>query len=399
MASDASELRALHSSTPDIDNLADHMERPMSLQQDPRTETNREQGDSLLFDVRTLTDQLLVLRRMQAPLFSTESNGLAGILKRIANIPLFLIHYKQMRHNREFIVLVEGLIAQIEKLSEHVQLIQHNADHIQQLWQRADALQQMFDQITEYQDMRQKIEEMQRSIERIAVDQNGQHRWLEQVAASQHGQTEWIQIIQRKLEMVALDLREVSDPLRASSGALPEPRFVDTAAYREKVDAAGGEVRLNLGAGERPRADYVNVDLRPLPETDIIADIRHLPFEAGTVSEIASAHLVEHFREHQLRRQVLPYWRQLLREGGILRIVCPNWAAMLKRLQEGRMSLAEFKLLTFGGQDYEGDDHFSMYTPETLSALLLDVGFRNAQVVADERMNGICPEMEIVAYR
>jgi predicted SAM-dependent methyltransferase len=144
--------------------------------------------------------------------------------------------------------------------------------------------------------------------------------------------------------------------------------------------------------------DYVNVDLRALPGVDVLADAQRLPFEVGTLDEIASAHLVEHFREHRARTRVLPYWKSLLRPGGRLRIVCPNWAAMFARLHDGRMTLQEFKLVTFGWQDYEGDDHFAMYTPETLRELLVDVGFGRVEVLAVDRMEGLCPEMEIVAH-
>jgi hypothetical protein len=72
---------------------------------------------------------------------------------------------------------------------------------------------------------------------------------------------------------------------------------------------------------------------------------------------------------------------------------------MLERVHDGRMKLEEFKLVTFGWQDYEGDDHFAMYTPETLRALLGDVGFGRIEVLAVDRMNGLCPEMELVAHQ
>jgi hypothetical protein len=39
-----------------------------------------------------------------------------------------------------------------------------------------------------------------------------------------------------------------------------------------------------------------------------------------------------------------------------------------------------------------------MYTPETLRALLLDAGFARVELVAPERMNGLCPEMELIAH-
>jgi predicted SAM-dependent methyltransferase len=142
---------------------------------------------------------------------------------------------------------------------------------------------------------------------------------------------------------------------------------------------------VNLGSGEKPLDGYVNVDIRPGEGVDAIADAGSLPFAEGSLEEIASFHLVEHFREHQLRTVLLPYWRSLLAPDGILRTVCPNWEAMLARLRSGRLSYDDFKLLTFGGQDYEGDDHFAMYTPETLGEVLRDAGFSDVEVVAVDR--------------
>jgi SAM-dependent methyltransferase len=159
------------------------------------------------------------------------------------------------------------------------------------------------------------------------------------------------------------------------------------------------EPRVNLGSGEKPLPGYVNVDMRAGEGVDVIADAGELPFAEGSLSEIASFHLVEHFREHRLRTVLLPYWRSLLAPGGVLRIVCPNWEAMLARLHSGELSYAEFKLLTFGGQDYEGDDHFAMYTPESLAAALRDAGYSEVEVVVADRQNGLCPEMEVVVRR
>ena len=55
------------------------------------------------------------------------------------------------------------------------------------------------------------------------------------------------------------------------------------------------------------------------------------------------------------------------------------------------------RLVTFGAQDYVGDDHFAMYTPETLSNVLRAGGFEDIVVLATDRMNGLCPELEITA--
>ena len=200
------------------------------------------------------------------------------------------------------------------------------------------------------------------------------------------------------MDRLALDVREqLSDPTHTEQTS-QEPRIVDPVAYEQRVAAMGNSIRVNLGCGEKPLPEYINIDARELPEVDIIADARNIPFAKESLLEIASAHLVEHFREHQLRTRILSYWKSLLQPDGFVRIICPNWEVMLHMLQKGEMTLPEFKLLTFGGQDYVGDDHFAMYTPETLRQLLTECSFGSIEIVIESRMNGLCPEMEIIAY-
>jgi len=209
---------------------------------------------------------------------------------------------------------------------------------------------------------------------------------------------EWVSLLQKKMEMMALDLRE-HVTIRRETEELPEPRIVDPEELRRKLAASGGRIRLNLGCGERPIDGYVNVDLRAAPYVDVVADARRVPFDEGSVSEIASSHLVEHFRRHQFATVVLPYWNRLLSAGGVLRTVCPNWQEMLRRLHRGEMTMEAFTTVTFGAQDHCGDDHFAMYTPQTLVDLLRSFGFRHIEVVAEARQNGPCPEMEVIARK
>jgi hypothetical protein len=240
--------------------------------------------------------------------------------------------------------------------------------------------------------------------ERLREEQHGTHRWLEELvkdlqrlATDQHGISDWVRLLERKVFGLSLAVRDSSTATETDESL--EPRIVDQDALDAKVAAAGDRIRLNLGAGEKTMTDYLNVDGRELPEIDIVADVRHLPFESGTVDEIMSAHLVEHFREHEMQSRILPYWRDLLRPGGRLVIICPNLAAILESLNDGKLSMDDFRLLVFGGQEYVGDDHFAGYTPEGLHAMLRAVGFVDVETVVAARMDGICPEMEVVATR
>ena len=205
-----------------------------------------------------------------------------------------------------------------------------------------------------------------------------------------------IDVIGRKLELLALDVRELGGAESEAEQAI-EPRIPDRAAYELKLARMNGGLRVNLGSGEKPLEGYLNVDRREAEGAEVVADIRDLPFEPGSISELASHHLVEHFREHQLATRILPYWRSLLQPGGTIRIVCPNWEVMLERVGEGTMPYSDFKSVTFGAQDYAGDDHFAMYTPTSLSRILTEAGFTDVEVIVADRQNGLCPEMELVA--
>jgi predicted SAM-dependent methyltransferase len=239
---------------------------------------------------------------------------------------------------------------------------------------------------------------LQRTEERARAQESLALALREQLGSGLEMLTEWVSLLQAKMEMLALDLRERVAPRREADD-FPEPRVVDADRLRRKLDAMGGKIRVNLGCGEKPLGDYVNIDFREVPHVDVVADARRLPFEEKSLSEIASSHLVEHFRPHHFETVVLPYWRSLLRVKGLLRTVCPNWEEMLRRVQHGDMSLEDFRLVTFGAQDYFGDEHFSMYTPQTFAELLERSGFGQIEVVVEARQNGLCPEMEIIAEK
>jgi predicted SAM-dependent methyltransferase len=370
-----------------------------------------------------LSGHLHGLHQSTAPSFPTNGSALNARLKRALNAALDVVGLSQRRFNQavaETLTLMMAetrgvrawleerapllpsapdLAASIESLRDEVRElhldVRHLRDHVAGLRGVAN-------------DLDARLGALQARVDVVAPDGPDGGGWVGRVnaalgaldaridglrhASDDHGR--WFATLERKYEALALEARAISEDRGQEP---PEPHVVDPDAYARRIAAMPDGLRVNLGCGEQPWPDHVNVDLRPLPGVDVIADARRLPFEPGSLAELASAHLVEHFREHQLRTRILPYWRSLLRPGGRLRIVCPDWAAMLARLRDGGMPLATFKTITFGMQDYEGDDHFAMYTPDSLRAVLHDAGFTDVETVALDRMNGLCPEMELVA--
>jgi SAM-dependent methyltransferase len=174
-----------------------------------------------------------------------------------------------------------------------------------------------------------------------------------------------------------------------------EPKVLNGA----KLADFGDDIRLNLGAGHVPVEGYLNVDARELDGTDILADVRALPFGPGEVSTIFCAHLLEHFPGEEVRRLLLPYWRSLLKPGGRFITVVPDGTAMLAGYARDEISFDDLREVTFGAQEYDGDFHFNMYSEDSLTALLSEAGFTDVAITVSARRNGLCYEMQAEGQR
>jgi predicted SAM-dependent methyltransferase len=231
--------------------------------------------------------------------------------------------------------------------------------------------------------------------------QAAERRWQEDLAGRGERVDNTLRFLLDRVEFVR---REMMFELRFGTGEgahsqvgreVLKPRVLSP----EKVAAAraSGSIRLNVGCGHIPQADYVNVDMRDLPGVDVMAEAGELPFEPGSVDEIASAHLVEHFPQEEMRRRLLPHWRNLLKPGGRLRAVTPDGEAMLGGLAAGSYGFEDFREVLFGGQEYQGDFHYNLFTPDSLRRLVEEAGFTSVDVPVRGRRNGQCFEFELVA--
>ena len=84
-------------------------------------------------------------------------------------------------------------------------------------------------------------------------------------------------------------------------------------------------MKLHLGCGLKKIEGYVNIDIRPDVNPDIIDDIYKLnKIPNNSVDVIYACHVLEHFGRHEYLN-VLKRWFEILKEGGEVngrKIIC-----------------------------------------------------------------------------
>ena len=205
--------------------------------------------------------------------------------------------------------------------------------------------------------------------------------------------------VQHRLEVVR---REVLFEMRYGSKSetgLPDPVVEPKVLDEAKVESMRGALRLNVGSGSLAVEGYVNVDGRAIEGVDVVAEVGNIPFDDGSVEEVRSSHVLEHFPEEELRRRVLPHWVAKLRPGGTLRAIVPDAVSMMRAWAADTLTFEDLREVTFGAQDYDGNFHFTMFSIESLTALLQEAGLVEIEVLRAGARNGRCLEMEIVARK
>jgi predicted SAM-dependent methyltransferase len=297
------------------------------------------------------------------------------------------------------------LLARINSLAQRVDGIEANTQGVQaRLVELSHAEQQLHARMRELLEAKQLIEAVEprtANLERqLAATQKTVDDLLDAVSAqnsvARESRRESIKAhadLAQRVEFVRrellLEARYRSDP--GDVGA-PDPVIVN----EEKVGAR--PLRVNLGCGHIPIDDYVNTDARPLPGVDVVAEVGKLPFDEGSLDEVRSAHLLEHFPGPRLEH-LIRYWYSLLRPGGTFLAVVPDAESMIRAFVTGDIPWGDLKEVTYGGQEYAGDFHFTMFSQDELISTLTDAGFVDVKVVDSGRRNGASLEMEVVAYK
>lgn len=122
-------------------------------------------------------------------------------------------------------------------------------------------------------------------------------------------------------------------------------------------------MKINLGCNDFKLRDFINIDVDPGVNPDVVADAMNLPYEDNSVDEIYAGHLLEHFT---LQEDPLKEWHRVLKPGGRITVTVPDVETSLKLYKEGKLSLEWVNDVVFGAQDRQEQNHHQVFNTDIL---------------------------------
>jgi predicted SAM-dependent methyltransferase len=175
---------------------------------------------------------------------------------------------------------------------------------------------------------------------------------------------------------------------RGDESAIPE-YFAELAAARKSLNLPRKKA-LHLGSGAYHIDGWVNVDLTIADHPDVVADLTAtLPFRDGSFDYIHSEDFIEHIDFVQ-GQAFLRECARVLRPSGVLRLLTPDLAALIRRVYLGREArhlkwcsdvfAAKTPAEALNVHLRMNGEHRFIYDAELLEEQLHSAGFRTRQV-------------------
>lgn len=153
---------------------------------------------------------------------------------------------------------------------------------------------------------------------------------------------------------------------------------------------------LRIGVGDTiPKQEgYLNLDVRDLPNIDIVADATSLPFEDRELDGIESRNLVEHFSRHEIDA-VLREWARVLKIGGTMVIQTIDMGELMDNWREIPTENMLDGIL--GAQTYPENFHKMAFTRQILEQKLLDTGMEIS--ICYQFVDRLIPRIQVKAMK
>lgn len=166
-----------------------------------------------------------------------------------------------------------------------------------------------------------------------------------------------------------------------------------------KQDSPNGKVRLNLGCNWYTLEGFTNIDIDPTYHPDLVADVRNLPYEPGTVDEIYAGHLLEHL-DWDEGQAALRHWHSILKTGGQIMFTVPDFDYLAKAYlanptPDNMRKMNDLYIYSYAQKSL----HRYCYGPSLLKTAMVGVGFGDVERVPQTHPYCTSPMEDQVSFK
>lgn len=131
---------------------------------------------------------------------------------------------------------------------------------------------------------------------------------------------------------------------------------------------------LRLGVGETypKQPGYLNMDIRSLPNIDIVGDAKKIPLDDGSVNGIETRNMVEHFGRHEID-DLFEEWNRVLKPGGYVHIETVDMGLLMDNWRN--IPTENWMDGVLGAQTYPDNFHKMAFTADLFETFLDRAGF------------------------
>lgn len=140
-------------------------------------------------------------------------------------------------------------------------------------------------------------------------------------------------------------------------------------------------MKLNLGCWTHKLEGFINIDIDPNVNPDLVCDASKLPFVDNSIDEIYAGHLLEHFTLKE-GHCALSEWKRVLKPGGIITITVPDAEKGLNEYRKGSITLEWYEQIIFGAPDRDQQYHHQVFTDDILFKVVSE-HFKEAEIIDD----------------
>lgn len=142
---------------------------------------------------------------------------------------------------------------------------------------------------------------------------------------------------------------------------------------------------LDIGAGERPHANMLHVDIRRCSHVEVICDIRALPFPDNTFQGVFVDGVVEHFPFAEVQ-EVISEWVRVTAKW--IYITTLDIQRVCEQYLNREMTASEFEITMFGFQNFPENFHMCCFDFNYLRGKMLRAGCKKVRRVKDYHLFG-----------